>query len=259
MALESFTMKAGVKATSQCKTFVADVAAALHHAADPSRTPAMQAYMRNQFDFLGIPTPRRRAATASLLRAFQPGTSRELLDAARMLWQQPEREFQYVAVDLLARYRKTLSPADFPALLALVRKKAWWDSVDGLAVVVGSIVRRYPRKAQPIMDRAVFDRNLWIRRVAMLHQLGWRADTDTKRLYAYAEQLGSEKDFFIQKAIGWALRDYARHDPEAVRAFLRRAGARLYALSVREASRHLHTRSSPSSTEPGHCYSPQTG
>lgn len=236
-------MKAGVKSTIRCENLVADVAAALRRAADPVRTDAMQAYMRNQFAFLGVPTPLRRAVTAPLARAFQPQSSQELLAAARMLWQESEREFQYVAVDLLARYRKILDPGDLPALLALVRKKSWWDSVDGLAVVVGSIVRRFPREAQPAMDRAVSDRNLWMRRVAMLHQLGWRADTDTKRLYAYAEQLGQEKEFFIQKAIGWALRDYARHDPAAVRAFLVRAGKRLSALSVREASRHLHARS----------------
>lgn len=218
---------------------MAEVSAALQWVAEPSRVAAMQAYMRGQFAFLGVSTPRRRAATAPLLRAFQPRDARELLAAARMLWQRREREFQYTAVDLLGRHRKCLGPDELPALLALVGERSWWDSVDALAGVVGSIVRRHRAEGQAMMDEAVCAADLWVRRVAMLHQLGWRGETDTQRLYAYAERLGGEKEFFLQKAVGWALRDYARHDPEAVRMFLRRAGGRLSALSVREAGRWL--------------------
>ena len=151
----------------------------------------------------------------------------------------PEREYQYVAIDLLAKYEKKLSTEHLPALLALVQQKSWWDSVDGLAGVVGDVVRREPELGQAQMDEALHHPNLWVRRVAMLHQLGWRAQVDAQRLFAYALHLAPEKDFFIRKAIGWALRDYARHDPQAVRGFLDAQGEKLSLLSVREAAKHL--------------------
>jgi 3-methyladenine DNA glycosylase AlkD len=89
------------------------------------------------------------------------------------------------------------------------------------------------------MDVALRHPNMWVRRVAMLHQLGWRAETDTSRLFFYASELAAEPDFFIRKAIGWALRDYARHDPQAVRSFLQDARDRFSPLSIREAAKHL--------------------
>jgi 3-methyladenine DNA glycosylase AlkD len=175
-----------------------------------------------------------------LLRAFTPESSHDLHMVVQMLWQMREREFQYVAVDLLGRYRNALGPDTLPVLLALTREKSWWDSVDGLASVIGSIVRHYRDDGQCTMDQAISDENLWVRRVAMLHQLGWRTQTDSSRLFAYAELFGPEKEFFIQKAVGWALRDYARCDSQAVRAFLYRSAKNLSALSIREAERHLN-------------------
>jgi 3-methyladenine DNA glycosylase AlkD len=89
------------------------------------------------------------------------------------------------------------------------------------------------------MDRAIRDRNFWIRRIAMLHQLGWRGDTDTERLFRYAEQLAPAKEFFLRKAIGWALRDYAWHDWRAVGRFLKSTPAPLSGLTVREAGKNF--------------------
>lgn len=212
----------------------------LHALADPQRAPEMKAYMRGQFEFFGIPTPLRRKAVTALLRTRQ--TSTELLDNARALWLLPERECQYVAIDLLARQWKTLTSNDLVELLALVQQKSWWDSVDGLAGVIGDIVR-VSRQANPdaqqAMDAALRHPNLWVRRVAMLHQLGWRAETDRQRLFDYALTLAGEPDFFIRKAIGWALRDFARHDSRAVAEFLAGTGLKLSPLSRREAGKHL--------------------
>jgi len=208
--------------------------------ADPQRAPAMRAYMRGQFAFFGIPTPARRQAVAALIRPRQPAG--ELLANARALWAMPERECQYVAVDLLARQHRTLGMDDMPAILDLVQDKSWWDSVDGLAGVVGDVVRLAhiaDASAQQVMDAALRHDNLWVRRVAMLHQFGWRGDTDRERLFGYALALAGEADFFIRKAIGWALRDFARHDPPAVVDFLNGAGRGLSLLSRREAGKHL--------------------
>ncbi|RCS59872.1 DNA alkylation repair protein [Parvibium lacunae] len=199
----------------------------------------MQAYMKHHFSFLGIPTPARRAACLPVLRTLHAAEAAQLLVLAQSLWALPEREYQYVAIDVLAKYEKKLSLTALPNLLALVQEKSWWDSVDGLAGVVGDVVRRSPAAGQAVMDEALHHSNLWVRRVAMLHQLGWRAQVDAQRLFAYALQLAPEQDFFIRKAIGWALRDYARHNPQAVRDFLAEQGKQLSPLSVREAAKHL--------------------
>ncbi len=213
---------------------------ALLAVADAQRAPAMQAYLRGQFPFFGIPTPLRRQAVSSLIKPRQ--TAAELLANARALWAMPERECQYVAVDLLARQVRQLGEGELPELLELVRRRSWWDSVDGLAGVVGDVVRAARRTnpdAQGTMDSALGDGCLWVRRVAMLHQLGWRGETDRRRLFAYAEALAGEEDFFIRKAIGWALRDFARSEPQAVLDFLNGPGRVLSSLSRREAAKHL--------------------
>lgn len=222
------------------KPFARCVQDALMPLADAERAAAMRAYMRDQFEFLGVPTPARRAATAALIRS--KASAPDLMQHARALWQLPQREYQYVAVDLLARQWKALSVNDIDGLLQLAQHKSWWDSVDGLAGVVGDVIkaaRSADPKSQHLMDAALVHDNLWVRRIAMLHQLGWRGETDEQRLFGYAIKLSQESDFFIRKAIGWALRDYARHAPEAVRGFLSEAGHRLSALTVREAGKHL--------------------
>jgi 3-methyladenine DNA glycosylase AlkD len=202
----------------------------------------MSAYMKNQFEFLGVKTPVRRATVVELIKAQKNATASDLLRGARRLWAMPEREYQYVAVDLLARHAGTLTPEDLPALFALVRKKSWWDTVDALAGVIGHVLKQAcadEPAAQCVMDEALLSDNLWIRRVAIIHQLGWRDRTDAKRLFRYASVCGHEKDFFIRKAIGWALRDYGRNAPAEVRAFLQANGCKLSPLAVREAGKHL--------------------
>ncbi|HEY9102779.1 DNA alkylation repair protein [Chitinimonas sp.] len=210
--------------------------------ADPARAADMRAYMRDQFDFLGLPTPLRRSLALPLLKAQAKQPAEALLAQAQALWLLPAREYQYVAVDLLARHHKRLDMTQLEGLLALVQQRSWWDTVDALASVVGDVVHAASRtdvSAQLQMDAALRHPDLWVKRVAMLHQLGWRADVDERRLFDYALVLAPETDFFIRKAIGWALRDYARHAPDTVRAFLAQQGAVLAPLSVREAARHL--------------------
>ena len=218
------------------------VTAALEPVADASLRGPMRAYMKNQFDFLGVKTPARRASVAALIREQKNATAAELLRCARSLWAMPERDYQYVAVDLLAYHSRKLTPAHLPALFALVQKKSWWDTVDALAGVIGKVLKSAcadDPAARCVMDKALQSTNLWVRRVAIIHQLGWRNQTDSKRLFAYAITCAAEKDFFIRKAIGWALRDYARHAPDEVRRFLCANRSRLSALSVREAEKHI--------------------
>jgi len=228
-----------VQADKKIAEFHRAVRAALKPLADRKRAAAMRAYMRNQFEYLGVSTPDHRAAVAPLLKCFSPAGPEELRVAAEGLWRLREREYQYVATGLLGRYQKILSLDDLPWLLELVQTKSWWDTVDSLLKAIGPAVHRAGAKGKRAMDRAVRHENFWVRRIAMLHQLGLREKVDTKRLFRYAELLAAEKEFFIRKAIGWALRDYAWHDWCAVDRFLKSTRAPLSGLTVREASKNF--------------------
>jgi 3-methyladenine DNA glycosylase AlkD len=158
-----------------------------------------------------------------------------LLRLADELWERPEREFQYLALDMLAMHWKQFGLDNIAQLESFALRKSWWDTVDGLAGIIGKVLR-YGHEG---MDQAVHHDSFWIRRIAMLHQLGWRSKTDEMRLFRYALALSHENEFFIQKAIGWALRDYARHAPDNVSQFLVENRRTLPRLSVREAAKHL--------------------
>jgi len=216
------------------------IEAALGALADAQQAEGMKAYMRNQFEFLGIHAPQRRHAVKDLLK--QPFAQEELLALAEALWDLPQRDYHYTAVDLLAKQHARLTTKALPRLLKLVQRHSWWDTVDGLAGVVGDILlaaRTQDADIQRHADAWLLHKNLWVRRIALLHQLGWRAQTDAQRLFRYALALGGEKEFFIRKAIGWALRDYARTDPAAVGTFLDQHAQQLSGLTVREAGKHL--------------------
>ena len=223
------------------------LAAALHGrlteayagAADPEKAPAMRAYLRDQFEFLGIPKPRRLPLDRQVLAGLDPPEEADLRDVALACWRLPEREYQYFACSWLRKHVKRATPKLLPTLTHLITTKSWWDTVDTLASdTVGVLVRNHPELVST-MDSWVRSDNLWIARSAILHQLSYKRDTDSERLFRYCLAQAGHRDFFIRKAIGWALRQYSHSDPEAVRAFLAGHGGRLSPLSVREASKHL--------------------
>ena len=223
------------------KQFVLAVRYALTPLADAARAEPMKAYLLNQFEFLGLSAPVRRSAVKNIGKV-QWQSSSDLLAAAELLWQKPEREYRYTAVDLLRQHSQLLNVNDLPALQALLLLEPWWETVDGLSAVIAEVMHVAVRKktnAAKVMDVWLKHPSHWVRRSAMLHQLGWRLDTDSTRLFGYALQLAEEKEFFIRKAIGWALRDYARWNPQAVIDFLRANRERLSGLTVREAAKHL--------------------
>lgn len=204
------------------------LAEALGDAANPERAPGMKAYMRDQFSFLGMSTPERRKASREVLRGPLKAPDWQFVEDC---WAAAEREFQYVACDHLSKV--PLELADLPHLKELVTRKSWWDTVDPLVKSIGRA-----SNAAAMREWAV-DPNLWVRRVAILHQLGRGSDTDTVLLAEIIlKNLGS-REFFINKAIGWALRDYARQNPEWVRGFLAEHETQLALLSRREAAKHL--------------------
>lgn len=218
---------------------VSDLRVVLNEAADPARAEPMAAYMKHHFVFFGLKSADRRTVTKPLLAAAGTWSGAQLLAVAERLFAEPEREFHYVACDLLRRWVDRLGASDLPRVRRLVETKSWWDTVDALAThVVGPIVRA-DRSLQREMDRWVDDDNLWIARTAVLHQLLWKADTDADRLFDYCRRRSGDPDFFIRKALGWALRQYARTDPAAVKGFVAAYEDRLSPLTKREALRHL--------------------
>jgi 3-methyladenine DNA glycosylase AlkD len=225
--------------TSLSNAIVSRLQAAFEPARDEARAVAMSAYMRNLFPFLGSPSPGRvaleREALAGLPRPSEP----DLVGASRSLWGLPQREYQYAAVGLLSRNTRTLSPDFIPVARELITTKSWWDTVDGLAAqVVGALVLSHPDLRKE-MDVWAGDENPWVARTAILHQLKAKKLTDASRLFEYCALRSGDSEFFIRKAIGWALRQYARIDPDAVRRFVADNRERLSPLSVREALKHL--------------------
>lgn len=213
------------------------IRAALTDVADPSRAPQMAAYMKDRFPFLGVGAPTRRAACRGALARARGLDEGAALDLAAALWDEPEREFQYVACDLVRASARRWSPGALAPIRALVVSRSWWDTVDALARGVGDLVLAHPELAAE-MDQWIGDDDIWVARVALLHQLGWRDRADADRLFRYCARRAPDDEFFIRKAVGWALRDRARTDPDGVRAFVA-AHPELSGLSRREALKHI--------------------
>ena len=209
---------------------------------DPARAEQMSAYMKNRFPFLGISSPERRRLMQMALSGLPRPDEHDLAHLARLCWTSPEREFQYAAIDQLRKAAKRLPEEFLPELRRMIVTKPWWDSCDALAgTVVGGIVRRFPDSTL-VMERWITDDNLWLRRAALLFQLKWKEACDQERLFRFCLLTMAEKDFFIRKAIGWALRQHARVAPEPVTRFLVENRDQLSGLSFREAAKHLDLR-----------------
>ena len=205
---------------------------------NPVLAEPMAKYMRNKFPFLGIKKPER----TRLLRTFysQTGMLKEPFepDWVRKLWDQEEREYQLAALDYLERSLKKLDGTHITLLEWLITTKSWWDTVDTLATKsVGAIAKRSPEVISENIEGWAYGDHLWLRRSAILFQLKYKGDTNESLLYRYIEQNAESKEFFIQKAIGWVLREYSKTNPNSVRQFIQ--SHVLAPLSVREGSKYL--------------------
>ncbi|KUI31622.1 DNA alkylation repair protein [Mycobacterium sp. IS-1742] len=222
---------------------IAEVRGALAAAADPGRAPAMQAYMRSEMPYYGVRLPDVRRICAPIFDAHPLG-SEEAFDATveRLFTEATHREERYAAVQLARhrRYRPYQGAARIPLYRRLILAGGWWDTVDEIAAnLVGPILASHPAQVRPIVLRWATDRNLWLRRTAIIAQLGAMDGTDLDLLTSAIDANAGDTDFFIRKAIGWALRQYARTDPEWVRMFVDEREDRLSGLSKREARKHL--------------------
>ncbi|MGI6212100.1 MAG: DNA alkylation repair protein [Anaerovoracaceae bacterium] len=205
--------------------------------ADPETAVHMAAYMRDQFPFYGIKSAPRRECCRPLLREAKktPGLDWPLL---RECWADEHREFQYFVADYLKAKERELTYDDVLRMEPFFRTKQWWDTIDALDTTAGSVAFRDDR-IDALMLKWSEDPDFWLRRAAIDHQRKRKDKTNTELLKAILlNNLGSS-EFFINKAIGWSLREYSKTDPEWVRAFLADWGSRMAPLSVREASKYL--------------------
>ena len=208
-------------------------------AADPERAAQQSAYLRHQFSFFGIGAPEHKTVLSAALRDLDRPTLADVEAFARDAYGRDEREWHYAAVKTARRHARLLEPASLRLVHHLVVTHSWWDTVDEIAShLAGTVVQRHPETVAT-MDEWVVSDHLWLARTAILHQLRFKERTDSDRLFRYCLARADEPDFFYRKAIGWALRQYARTDPDAVRDFCAANQHRLSKLSLTEAQKNL--------------------
>ncbi|MCD4527247.1 DNA alkylation repair protein [Nocardioides sp. cx-173] len=225
------------------RDLVESVRAALAAAGDAERARAQQAYMKSVMPYRGIGAPELRKVLRPPLALYRPASREEWTATVRALWDEAAyREERYAAL-AVARHRlarEWLDPGSLDLWRHLVVTGAWWDLVDEIAAhLVAPTLRSHRQKVAPVMRAWMTDDHLWLRRTAVLSQLGAKGETDVVLLRDAIEHNLEDRSFWLRKAIGWALRDYARTDPDWVRAEVARLGDRLSGLSRREALKHL--------------------
>ncbi|WP_294681832.1 DNA alkylation repair protein [uncultured Gemella sp.] len=198
---------------------------------------SMERYMQDKFRFLGV----RGATRTEIYKKYFPEARKSKAidwDFIENCWNKEEREFQYVVVYYLKAMQRFFKREDISRLKYLIVTKSWWDTVDLLAKVVGSLVIRIEGYEQIMLEWSK-DSNIWLKRVAILYQLSLKDKVDKQILDKILVNNLGDNEFFINKAIGWALRDYSKFDPEWVREFIKKNRDNMANLSIREASKYI--------------------
>lgn len=210
----------------------------LNDKSDPVRSEKMSAYMKGKFVYFGIPSPVRNTIQKEWFAEVKKADVDrwELIDA---LWDCEQREYQYVAIDYLKRTPKRLiSIEDIRAIEHLITTKSWWDTVDLIASnYLGAYLQKFPEQKEKVIEAWRNDSDMWLNRSCLIFQLKYKEETDFELMKSLIVQYQGNSEFFIQKAIGWALRQYSKFDPDAVRAFVEEI--ELGGLARREASKYL--------------------
>ena len=213
-----------------------DIIEIFRESGDPSLAIPMSKYMRNLFPFLGIMTKRRVEISKRYFASIK-GEHHFDWDFFNYCFSLPEREFQYLALSYLSRKWRYIKSEDFGKLEIITYEKPWWDSVDSAITYIGHLVKKYPELINEYIYKWMESDNLWQIRWSILFQLKFKKDTDLKILTDAIERNCNTKEFFINKAIGWSLREYAKTDPSWVESYV--FGHELSNLSVREALKHI--------------------
>ncbi|MDP6418231.1 MAG: DNA alkylation repair protein [Candidatus Krumholzibacteria bacterium] len=220
------------------KDLVQFVQGELEKRADPEKAGPMAAYMKTRMPFYGV-QKKGRDEIAQAFADYHPNSLQDYEKVVLSLWSLPHREEKYLAINFAIRKSDFIQPASLPLYEKLIREGAWWDFVDSIAISLVGVALRENRKLWKSMDRWIEDEDFWIRRTAILFQARYRSDTDEDQLFDYCLRSAGEKEFFIRKAIGWALREYSYARPERVKGFLLENRELLSGLSYREGARKL--------------------
>jgi len=216
---------------------------ALAAAADPAIAVQQRAYMKSALPYYGLPSPRLKAELRPLLKDWHPADEEMWAATVRALWDEATHREEWYAAIAVARHRRARAWVDETSLDLwehLIVTGAWWDVVDDVAThLVGDVLAGHRAAATPVVRAWATDDDLWLRRTAVICQVGHRAETDQALLRYAIEANVDDTSFWLRKAIGWALRQHARTDPDWVRAEVDRLGDRLSGLSRREAVKHL--------------------
>jgi len=204
---------------------------------DPAIAQGQMAYMRQQFDYFGLKMPAWKVLTAEIHRAQGLPDGTDLQALARLCFDDEHREMHYFALETLQKMTKKQPPEFIWFLEELIQEKSWWDTVDWIATrLVGVHFQRYPVLVHPVTERWMASSQLWLQRVCLIFQLKYKEKTDAELLFRYIRQVADSKEFFLQKGAGWALRQYSRTNPAAVRHFL--DTTRVAPLTRREGSKY---------------------
>lgn len=222
---------------------ILEVRAALKKAADPAKAPKMQAYMKSTMPYRGVSSPEQKAIWKAVFLAHPLSSSREWQEVALTLWREATfREERYGAIALtsLRQYASHRTMDSIPMFEEMIVTGAWWDLVDAIAGrQLGDVLRAEPRDMSKLMRRWARDKDMWKRRSAILCQLTFKRETDLALLYDCIEPNLADKEFFLRKAIGWALRQYAWTDPREVKRYVKANRERMSNLSAREALKNV--------------------
>lgn len=204
---------------------------------DPEKAAQMSAYMKNLFPFLGIQKPKRELLQKEFIKLAKKDKTLDW-SIVDMLWDLPEREFQYLAINYLIALKDYIEGTDIEKIQTLIIKKSWWDTVDIIAsIFVGELCMKYPELIKSHILHWAESKNIWLARTAILFQLKYKENTDTKLLKDIILKNNENKEFFITKAIGWILRQYSKTNNKWVREFIQ--NNTLQPLSIREGSKYI--------------------
>ena len=197
----------------------------------------MSKYMLNKFEYIGIKTPERREIFKNFFKEYK---NKEKIDweFVNKCWENKYREFQYVAADYLKNMKDKLTINDIPKFKRLILEKSWWDTIDNLDMTIGALALKDSNVNKILLEWSL-DENIWLRRIAIDHQLLRKEKTDIELLEKILKNNLGQTEFFINKAIGWALRDYSKTNPEWVKNFIEENKENMAKLSIKEASKYL--------------------
>ena len=205
---------------------------------NPKIAEEQKAYMKHKFSFLGIMTPVRKQIQKPFLQKENLPDKKQSFRIVMKLWKQPYRELHYFCIELVDKYKKQSEVDDIEFFEWMITTNSWWDTVDMLAIhAVGNYFKNYPQKVKEKTTEWIADNNIWLQRTALLFQLKYKKETDTILLEELIKKVIGSDEFFIRKAIGWVLREYARTDKAWVAEFLE--NNELSNLSRREAMKHF--------------------